>query len=1173
MSNFVHLHGHSEYSLLDGLSKIKKMVKAVKEMGMDSLAITDHGAMYGAIEFYKSCLAEGIKPIIGCELYVAKRSHRDKEGKVDSEPYHLTVLAKNFKGYQNLMKLVSIGYLDGYYYRPRVDKELLKEYHEGLIVLSGCGAGQFVRSLKEGDYQEGEETAKEYLSIFGEGNYYFELQNHEYGRYLKAANLDPAIRRDLEQLELSQKILFEAVKKLSPKLGIPVVATNDFHYVSPDDAPAQDALVCVQTGKFISDINRLRMIDVPNFYIRAPEEMDSLFTDFPEATKNTVKLAELVNLELKLGKPIFPIFDLPEKKTAVDYLRELCSRSLAEKYPDQVVYKTRMEYELSVIEAKNFSTYFLIFHDFVHWAHQQRIITNTRGSAAGSLVLYLLGITNLDPISFNLPFERFMNPLRPKLPDIDCDIADDKRDEVIRYIMDRYGHDKVAHITTFGTMMGRAAIRDIGRVLGMSYASVDTIAKLVPPPKQGFHKTLDDALAEVPELKDIYTKNLEVKRLIDLAKKVEGSVRHASVHAAGVVIAPEPLSNYTPLQREANGDKIVTQYDMFSVTEDYEGVGLIKMDLLGIRNLSILGHSVDIVKQNRDIEIVLSSLPLDDKTTFKLLGRGDTMGLFQLEGSGMTRYLTELKPTNFSDIMAMIALYRPGPIASIPDYISRKHNPAKIKYFDERMKEYMQQSLGLLVYQEDVLLTAINIAGYDWLQADKLRKAMGKKIPEEMRKERDHFIEGCIKNGLSHDRADELFKLIEPFAAYGFGKAHAASYAMISYQTAYMKANYPVEFMAAVMTAEYGDSEKIAHAMLECKHLEIVVLPPDVNKSVVGFSIEDVDGALKNTHPQGIRFGLSAIKNVGVSAIESIIKAREKGAFKSISDLCSRVDNRLVNRKTLDSLIKSGAMDGFATRSAQLMVLDQCLNEAHKRSKDVLAGQTSLFADSTEEATTINIKLPEIEELPLSELLSFEKDLLGFYLHEPPYLGLLKLLGDYTTVSIAGLSEEYIGKQLTLGGVVTEVKKVMTKKTSSEMAFLTLSDGISSIEVVVFPKVYERSLDCLQQDKVVILTGKIDKREDKLSVLVDTVVEFEANNLNLSQKTIEITVPSPGGAELLKRINQTLRSYPGQARVSILLPSGGSNLNRMELPFGVSSNPDVFASIEVILGKGTVRLT
>jgi DNA polymerase-3 subunit alpha len=684
MSNFVHLHGHTEYSLLDGLSKVKKLVARVKEMGMPAVAITDHGGMYGVIEFYKACVAANIKPIIGCELYVARRSHTDKEGRQDAEPYHLTVVAKDHEGYVNLMKLVSVGYLDGYYYRPRIDKELLRQHHQGLIALSGCAAGEFVRNLNDASYKESEEVAKTYASIFGEDNFFFEVQNHEYPKWLQNPEMDPRIKSDLERMGQLQDITWNAVKELSKKMGIPYVATSDFHYVTPDDAPAQDALVCVQTGKFIRDIDRLRMIDAPNLYIQSPDEMSQLFAGMPQALETSLQIADKVNVEITLGKASFPIFDIPQGLTPIEHLRKICEEQFAIKVPkDDPRFqerKERMDYELSVIDKKNYATYFLIVHDFIAWSHEHKIITNTRGSAAGSYVLYMLGVTNIDPIDFLLPFERFLNPFRPSLPDIDSDLADNRRDEVIRYMMDKYGHDKVAHIVTFGTMMGRAAIRDVGRVLGMPYAQVDSIAKLVPPPHQGFHKPLSDALKEVPELSQMYKADPEVRHLLDLAIRVEGTVRHASVHAAGIVIAPSELTNFTPLQRESNGDKIVTQYDMFAVGED--GVGLVKMDMLGIRNLSILGHATEIVKETQGIEVDLGKLPLDDKKSFELLGRGETMGLFQIESEGMTKNLVELKPTSFFDIMAMIALYRPGPIGIIPEYIDRKHHPEKIAYFD-----------------------------------------------------------------------------------------------------------------------------------------------------------------------------------------------------------------------------------------------------------------------------------------------------------------------------------------------------------------------------------------------------------------------------------------------------------------------------------------------------------
>ncbi len=1207
MANFVHLHGHTEYSLLDGLSKIKKLVKAVKEMEMPAVAVTDHGSMYGAIEFYKACLDNEIKPIVGCEVYVAKRSHKDKEGKIDTEPYHLTLLAKNFEGYKNLMKLVSIAYLDGYYYKPRVDKELLKEFHEGIIALSGCPGGEFAESLKEDDFKKGEEIVKNYLSIFGEGNYFLELQDHEYAKILaENKNLDPKVIQDLQRMEKFQKIWWKAVQELSPKVGIPIVATNDYHYVKADDAEAQDAVLCVQTGKYIRDINRLRMIDTPNLYIRSTEEMSAMFSEIPDAISNTLKVADKIDFEITLGKPYFPIFDVPGGKKPMDYLKEMCDEKFKEKFPnDDGRLRERLDYELSVIEQKGYGTYFLIVHDFINWSHEHGIITNTRGSAAGALTLYVLGVTNINPVDYLLPFERFLNPWRPSLPDIDSDFADDRRDEVIRYVMDKYGQDKVAHIVTFGTMMGRAAIRDIGRVLGMTYGEVDRIAKLVPPPKQGFHQTLDDALKEVPELNQLYRDDPQVKKLIELAKRVEGTVRHASVHAAGLVIAPTPLTDFTPLQRESNGDKIVTQYDMFAVGED--GVGLVKMDMLGIRNLSILGQAVKFVKDNRDINVDLGNLPLDDKKTYDMMARGETMGLFQLEGSGMTRYLMELRPTNIFDIMAMIALYRPGPLSIIPEYIARKRDPSRITYLDPRMESYMDRSLGLLVYQEDVIMTAINIAGYTWEEADKFRKAMGKKIPEEMAKQRAHFVEGSVAGGMSHEKAEELFDLIEKFAAYGFNKSHSASYAMVSYQTGYMKANFPVEYMAAVMSAEYGDAEKIANAMDECKRMGIVVLPPDVNKSGVGFTLEklsegdlerQVGGTTGEIQAQGIRFGMSAIKNVGISAIESIIEARKKTPFNSLVDLCTRVDNRLVNKKTLESLIKAGALDQFGSRAAQLLVLDTVIEKVHQQAKRVASNQVSLFGEE-ENVDEIVVPLPDVEELALDQMLGFEKDLLGFYLHEPPYISKLRQANRICEQKISDLGEELAGMKVVVAGVITNVKKVMTKKTQAEMAFLQVSDGTSEMEAVVFPKTFETSKQCMEKDNVVVIWAKLDKREEQLSLVIDRIVSYDPDTFNLDtkvsedrktgrsesqrtgesgsqrvkEKELEIMVPKGAGAETLQKINRTLREYPGKSKVALLLPNGGPNLQRMDLPFGVKADPAMIENIEGILGKGVVRLT
>ncbi|MBI3485670.1 DNA polymerase III subunit alpha [Candidatus Daviesbacteria bacterium] len=1186
MPNFVHLHTHSEYSLLDGLSKIPKLVKAAKDLGMNSLAITDHGSMYGAIEFYKACISHDIKPIIGCELYVAPRSHKSKEGKADAEPYHLTVLAKNYQGYLNLMKLVSISHLEGFYYKPRVDKELLKEFHEGLICLSGCPAGEFIRSLEEESLKKAEEVAKTYLEIFGEGNYYLELQNHFYSELLKDSTLDPVVRKDLENMNQIQASTWKAAKLISKKMEIKVVATNDLHYIKETDAPAQDALVCIQTAKFLTDLNRLRMIDTPNLYLKSPEEMQEAFLDLPQALESSVEIAQKCDLEIPLGTAKFPVFEIPEDKTPNQYLRELTFERAKLLFELTDERQKRLDYELSVIEKKKYATYFLVVQDFINWAHSQGIITNTRGSAAGSLVLYALGVTNIDPIHYLLPFERFLNPFRPSLPDIDADLADDRRDEVIRYVMNRYGEDRVAHIVTFGTMMGRAAIRDIGRVMAIPYGEVDRIAKLVPPPHQGFHKPLADAIKEVPELNDLHKNNPQGKRLLDLAVKVEGTVRHASVHAAGIVIAPEPLTNYTPLQRESNGEKIVAQYDMFSVEE----VGLVKMDFLGIRNLSILGRAVEYVKNNRGIEVDLQNVDLNDKKAFEVLSKGETMGLFQLEGSGMTKHLVDLKPNSIFDIMAMIALYRPGPMGIIPEYILRKHNSKKISFFHPRMKEYLERSLGLLVYQDDVLLTAINIAGYSWEEADKFRKAMGKKIPEEMAKQKDHFIEGCVENGMERKKAEELFKLIEPFAAYGFNKAHAASYAMIAYQTAYMKANFPVEFMAAVMTAEYGDTDKIALAIEECKRMGIVVLPPDINFSSIGFSLEtlkalsqeDLDRQITDIAEiqlekkakvpnQGIRFGLSAIKNVGMGAIESILEAKAKKSFSSLFDLCSRVDTRLVNRKTLESLIKAGALDSFGTRAAQLLSLDQCLEEAHKNAKATLTGQASLFEDE-ESFSSSSFNLTEVEEMSLDKLLIFEKDLLGFYLHEPPYLKSLRQIDQYVALKIKDIAEEHIGRKTTLGGVIMEVKKVLTKKRAQEMAFVKLFDGSGEIETVIFPTIFAQNKELLEKEQVVIFVGKLDKREDSFSLIVDSLEIFDEDTMpKNSPSEIEIEIPKDATSDLLQKVNLTLRQFPGNSSIAILIPAG-SDFKKMNLSFTVDPTTELVKNIEQILGPNAIRL-
>lgn len=1182
MGKFVHLHTHTEYSLLDGLSKIKKLVKRAKELEMDALAITDHGNMYGAIEFYKACKDNDIKPIIGCELYVAPRNHTDKEGKQDADPYHLTILTKNYQGYLNLMKLVSIAWLDGYYYRPRVDRELLKKYSEGLICLSACPGGELLRTFESKGEAAALQVAKDYEDIFGKGNYFIELQNHMCKELLQQPGLDETAIRELEELARKEETIWELAKTIKEKLGIEYAATNDLHYIYAEDAEAQDCQVCVQTGKLVTDTNRLRMATTPNLYLKSPQEMMDAFKHLPDAIETTVKIAQMCDLEIPLGIPYFPIFEIPDNKEANDYLREITFER-AEKRMEMTQERIdRLNYELEVIKKKGYPTYFLIVADFMNWASDRGILTNTRGSAAGSLVLYALGVTDIDPIFYKLPFERFLNPMRPSLPDIDADLADDRRDDVIRYCMEKYGEEKVAHIVTFGTMMGRAAIRDIGRVLGIPYGDVDKIAKMVPPPKQGFHIPLEEHLKTVPELGAAYKSDPLIKKMLDLACKIEGAVRHASVHAAGIVIAPDDMTKFAPLQKEANGDKRVIQYD-FHMAEE---VGLVKMDFLGIRNLSILSRAIEYVKKNRDVEIDLKKIPLDDPKAFELLGRGETMGLFQLEGEGMTKYLMELKPTNIFDISAMVALYRPGPLSIIPEYIARKRDPSRIEFFDPRMKDYLERSLGLLVYQDDVLLTAINIAGYNWEEADKFRKAMGKKIPEEMAKQKDHFIHGAIENGLTEQRAQELFKLIEPFAAYGFNKAHAASYGLVAYQTAYMKGNYPVEFMAALMTAEYGDTDKISRAIEECKRMGIVVLPPDVNFSGVGFTIEDLENLPQEELDrqitsvdmtevkQGIRFGLSAIKNVGINSIESIIKAREEKPFTDLYDLCIRVDNRLVNRKTLESLIKAGALDKYGTRASLLLALDACLEAAHKEAKSALNGQTSLFGEEDQHIMRRVVEIPQAEEMPLEQLLIFEKELLGFYLHEPPYMKHLKNIDQFVSLRLGEINESLHSQKSTVGGVIQEVKKIFTKKTGAEMAFMKIFDGTGELDCVVFPKTFEQCKLLLEKENVVIVAGKLERREgeDVFSMIVDVIEQFNPESaLRINMTQVEIEIPRNTDGVVLKKISEILRQYPGASPISLLIPSGDV-FKKMNLAFTVSPDFEMVTNIEEILGPNTIRL-
>lgn len=1071
MADFVHLHNHSEYSLLDGLSKIPEMVRRAKELGMKAIAITDHGALYGALKFYHACKDEGIKPIIGAEMYMAKRSHLDKEADLDEDQNHIILLAKNNVGYKNLMKLSTISHLEGFYYKPRIDTGLLEKYHEGLICLTACLNGFISEPLMNDKKEEAYNRAKKLQGIFRE-DLYIELQKH------------PNIKE--------QDILNEKLVQLARDLGTPLVATNDSHYIHPQDAQAQDILLAIQTQTTINAEGRkLSMIGSPDFYLRSPAEMAGLFIQYPEAIENTVKIAEKIDLTIEAGKWIIPKFEVPQGKTTEEYLKDLVYTNLKDRYPKPTKeINDRIEYELSIIFQKGYTTYFLIVEDLKRWAREQGIAAGPgRGSVAGSIVSYILKITELDPLQYALPFERFLNPQRPTPPDFDLDFADDRRDEVIDYVTKKYGRDKVAQIITFGTMEARGSVRDVGRALGMPYAAPDRISKMIPPGALGFAMTIDRALASSAELARAYKTEPETQKLLDLAKKLEGVARHFSTHAAGVVIADRDLTEYTPLQKESKGERVITQYDMYCLDLNVSdhAIGLLKIDFLGLRNLTILENAIKFVKNNQDFDIELTKIHLDDAKVFSLIQSGETTGIFQLESGGMRRLAKDLKPTKITDLFAMVALYRPGPMAWIDDFITAKNHKRTIKYAHPVLKSILEETYGIALYQEQCMQIAAVMAGYSLSEADSFRKAIGKKKPELMKKEKEKFIKGCRQNGYSQPVADNVFALIEKFVGYGFNKAHSASYGLISYQTAYMKAHFPVEFMTAVLTAESRGSsgstkdEKIAQAVAECKRLKISVLPPDINTSETEFSIED---------KTKIRFGLSAIKNVGEAAISTILKARFEGVFTSLSDFLSRVDLSKVNKKTLESLIKSGAMGTFGRRAAQLASLSQNLADAQREKKRQSTGQEMLFGNP--KGPVQNEKIAsEMEEFTRSELLAFERELLGFYLTEHPLERLIHEIPQYVTHKISEVISEDTGAgRIRVCGIVTTLKKFLTKRNQSEMAFFRLEDQTADIECIVFPKVFSSCKGILFKDQVIIVEGKIDNKTDRLSLIVEDIHTF-----------------------------------------------------------------------------------
>ncbi len=1052
MKDFTHLHVHSHYSLLDGLSKIDELVERVKELGMDAVALTDHGVMYGAVEFYKAARKNNIKPIIGCEIYTAQERMHQKRPNVDNKRYHLVLLAKNKKGYENLVKLVTKAHLEGFYYKPRIDDVLLEKHSEGLIGMTACIQGEIPRLLLSNRLEQAKKKALKYQKIFGEGNFFLELQDH------------PGIK---EQAKANKRL-----KKLSRSLDIPLVATNDSHYLRPEDKEAQDILMLINTGADKNDPERLTMLS-DDFSIRPGEEMAEAFKDTPEATKNTKKINEKCDLTLELGEPILPSFNPPGEEKPEEYLERLCEKGKKERYGDDLPegFDERLKKELSVINSMGFCNYFLIVQDLITWAKEQGIAVGpARGSAGGCLVSYLVGITDIDPLKYNLLFERFLNKARVSMPDIDIDFADTRRDEVIEYVREKYGEDKVAQIITFGTMAARGVIRDVGRALGYSYDYCDKVAKMIP-----FGSTLKQTLENVSEFKRFYRESDKAKELIDYGKKLEGVARHASTHACAVVISREPLEKIVPLQHPTQDEKaVVTQYDMHGAQD----LGLLKMDFLGLKNLTMIERTVDLVEKRHGEKLDPSSFPLNDEKTFKLIRKGKTTSVFQLESSGMKRYLQELEPSEFEDIVAMLALYRPGPLQFIPTYIKRKHGEEKVTYLHPDLEPILKETYGIMVYQEQLMHLARKLAGFTLSEADILRKAVGKKIKSLLNKQKEKLISGMTENRVKKETAEEIWNWILPFAQYGFNKSHSAAYAKISWQTAYLKAHYPLEYMTSVLTVEDADTERAAFLIDECKNMDLKVLKPDINESYENFTALGKDK---------IRFGLSAVKNVGERAVEEIVSERkENGPFRSISDFVSRVGGKTLNKKTMESLIMAGAFDKLEERNKLIHNLPKLLKWGRRKQRFKAQGQKSLFINGGTSSPE-KLRLEDVPPATKKDKLKWEKELLGLYISSHPLEEVKKIL-DEKTFPIEKI-EKYIKKRVRIGGIISRIRKILTKN-GNPMMFATLEDKTGEVDVVVFPGALKRNSESLAEDKIVLMSGRVDRRRGKPQLICEKVEEI-----------------------------------------------------------------------------------
>ncbi len=1178
--DFVHLHVHSMYSLLDGLGKLDELCAQAKAFGMNSLAITDHGTMYGAIDFYQTAKKHGIKPIIGVEAYVAPEGHKNKAVDSKKNTQHLVLLAKNLTGYKNLLKLTTIAHLEGFYYKPRVDKALLRQYSDGLIALSACLKGEIPKMLMLGDEQKTLMAVREYQSIFGAENFFLEVQFHEIP----------------EQKAMNARLL-----PFAKKFHLPLVVTNDVHYVLPDDHEAQEVLVCVGTGKTLADTQRMRMTS-QDFYLRSPDEMAELCKDCPDAIANTVKVAEMCNLEIPFGQKLLPDFKVPSGFSQKSYLIELCKLGLKQRYnlnvdtelnllPDDAASPAtlspekrqaimdRLKYELSIIIPMGYDSYYLIVQDLVNTARRKGIgVGPGRGSGAGSMAAYLTRITNLDPLDHKLIFERFLNPERASMPDFDLDFADDRRDEIIQYCIEKYGTDCVAQIITFGSMMAKAAIRDTGRVLGMAYGDVDRISKLVP-----MGMDLTETLENVSEFKLFYDKDPQVHKLIDLALRLEGVARHSSTHAAAVVLSKRKLLEDTPLQMDMDNNKITTQYSM----KPAEALGLLKIDFLGLRTLTIINNTVKLIQKHHNVDLDMDKIALDDVSVYDMLGRGETVGVFQIESAGMIRLAKDLKPNCFEDITAMVALFRPGPMAWIDDFVAAKHGLKKAHYPHPCLEPILQETYGIAVYQEQIQQIACEYAGFSLGQGYILIKAIGKKIAHLLQEQKIKFIDGAMaKQNVTRKKAEELFSFIEPFARYGFNKSHAACYALLTYQTAFLKHHYPAEFMAAMLTAELGDQEKMAKYIIESRRMGLKVLGPDINQSSSSFSIED----------GSIRFGLEAIRNVGHTAIGEILQVRKETEFDSLINFCSRIDHRVCNQKVLESLIKSGAFDEFGNRNQQLQGLEQILAIAIRDQHAFKSGQTSLFGMPTMQNPNgghTDFKLPNIDEIPLSEKLNWERDLLGYYFSQHP----LEMFGKHITenglVGIQMIKQKEAGTKIKLIGIVRSVRKIITKK-KEPMAFALIEDQEDKIEAVIFPSIYKTSVLSWGEDKILLVLGKLDNKDGDAKIIVEEVKDVtldardyrpetglaSANDLrpendpvNVDGKVV-IEIPShKSDTSTLRQVSELMKRFPGGNPVSVALHADSPKRATLELNASIDATHDYLKlELEQLLGKNSLRL-